>query len=791
MSRLLVPSTVLALALVLARPAAAQQPRDTLRRTRLSDVLVDAERVERPASRTPASVTAVDATRLEATRTRDAAQLVGLVPGLALETARPGFTRLTLRGVNAGGQFGWRQGAATAMYLGDAPVTTRTNFFFASPDLSLGDLARVEVWRGPQGTLFGSSAIGGAVRFVPARPDASRREQALTTELGATGAAGTPNGALRGMTNLPLADGRAALRVAGELRRDAGFVDAIVSDRQALDAARATGRTLRDVNDATRLALRASLAWRPDDAWTIEPVVQWHGLRAGATGDFRLNVYGDARPATIYGRNRAFEGDGRPYEFLDDDLVVGALTVARRIPAGRLVAVTSLQSRRARQRDDAVAANGNWVEAYGLDSLYDVSLEPTANVFGTTIRQVTQELRAELAPAARWRATLGLYASELRQVDTLQYSLEGTPPALLSRYGLAGPVVFEGRDRFRERELALFADGTLALGGGVELGLGVRATRYRQRLVRFANATGFADTAGTLLTLPADASRLTPRASLAWRPREATMLYGAVSDGFRTGGANPPEIPVAGRCPDRASLPARPDQFGPDRVRNWELGAKQRGAGGRLDAALTAFQLDWTDIQAAVSYTCADNTTINWTGNGPRARTRGVEWEGGVVLRPGLVVRTAATWLDARYVRDDTAAGITARTRLGYVPRWTGALGLDWVGLRTRGWLGTPYAGATWRYQGARPDPNWGPVADPATGRDLPAMAVTGARFGVVRGRWDVALVVDNLFDTRPVLEQLPLFATAGLDLGALRAARVREEVVLRPRTVTLVVRVR
>lgn len=767
---------------------AAQTVPDSSAR-RITDVTVSAERVDRPASRLPMSVTALAGTQLERRAVRDLTDLLGTLPGVSQETARGGFNRLVIRGVNAGGQFGWRQGAATAIYLDDAPLATRTNFWFGAPDLDLFDLTRVEVLRGPQGTLFGASAIGGAIRLVANAPDLRERHVRTEVESGFTAGAGTPDAGLRTVVNVPLVRDRLAVRVVGDVRRSAGFIDALITDRQRL-APVATARTLSDFNDNTRLNLRLSLLGRPAEGWEIQPTLHLLQQRGGGIGAVRFNAVSQDGDRTVFGRNAAFDADGRPYESLNDLLALGTVRITRTLGIGRVVATTSFDRRRARQRDDAVAANGNWIESFAIDSAYDATLEPSYNDFGTRTRRVTQELRFDAKGTGRLRGTVGFFFSDLRQTDTLHYSLEGGTPGLLARYELSDPVTFAGRDRFDEQEVALFADGTLALLPSLDLTLGVRGTRYTQSLDRFQASPAFGDVAGNSLVLPADATRLTPRVAVAWRPQARTMVYASASEGFRTGGANPPEIPIAGRCPNRASLPARPAQFAPDRTWNYEVGAKGRSAGGRLLGSVAAYQLDWSDIQTAVTYTCSDNTTINWTGNAARARTRGVELEGAAQLLPSMQVTVAGAYTDAVFNRDAPEASVTAGTPLGYVPRWSGGVTSEWVA--TRSWRGVvPSVAVSWRHMGGRVDPVYGDVTNRTADTNLPAYDVVGLRLGAGRDRWEVALVAQNLFDTRAALEQFPTFAVNGFQAQGVRVGRLREETTLRPRSVGLLLRVR
>jgi len=251
----------LAVLLSLASDRAAAQSAEPAAQ-QLERVTVTATRRETSLLQTPVSVTAVTGAELEASGTRDVIDALGRVPGLSVETARPGYSKFTLRGVNAGGPYGWRQGAATATYLDDIPLTTRTNFWFSAPDLNLYDLERLEGLRGPQGTLFGASALGGAVRAITPAPDTRDFFGRASVEGGKTSGSGGVNGAVRAAVNVPLQADTLGLRISAERARDAGFLDAIKSRTQDVAATAATQpRSRASATTTTSHATRCAWRW--------------------------------------------------------------------------------------------------------------------------------------------------------------------------------------------------------------------------------------------------------------------------------------------------------------------------------------------------------------------------------------------------------------------------------------------------------------------------------------------------------------------------------------------------
>lgn len=762
-----------------ATPAAEQQ---------LQRVTITATKRETALLETPVSVTAVTGAELEASGTRDVIDALGRVPGLSVETARPGYNKFTLRGVNAGGPYGWRQGAATATYLDDIPLTTRTNFWFAAPDLNLYDLERLEVLRGPQGTLFGASAIGGAVRAITPAPDTRDFFGRASVEGGKTSGSGGLNGAVRAAVNVPLQTDTLGLRISAEHARDAGFLDAIKSRTQDVAAAAATQPRIRDYNDLTRDTLRMALAYTPDRTLTLTPALYAQRSRGGGQSNGRLNALGDA---TIFAFNPAFEASGEPYERVSDQITLASLKVEKKLPwfgGSTFTSLTGLQRRTAQQRDDVNAYNGNWVEGYGFDDNYNASLEPNFADFGTRVRQLTQELRLQSEGKGALHFVGGLFYNRLQQDDSILYDFRGSQQALLDANGLTGTVTFDGRDKFRETQTAAYGDVSFAVTPAWKLSAGLRWTRYTQTLDRFSRSPAFGDDAGSGDTLTASATKLTPRLSVSYQPDAGFLAYALVSEGFRTGGGNPADVPIAGRCPNRADLPAKPSQFKPDSAWNFELGVKTALLDNRVNVSAALFQLDWKDIQTAVLYNCSDNTTINWTGNAGRATVRGLELEAAALLGAGWRVTGSAAYTDAKFSEDAPEANITRGVRLPFVPRVTASLGVDWRGAPLLGaWR--PSARVDHRYVSQRLDPNNGPAALGDRGVDLAAYALTNLRFGLGDGRWNVSVFVNNALNKDVALERVAVFVPSGF--VAPQADRLREEYVVRPRTIGLTLETR
>ncbi|MEM6415646.1 MAG: TonB-dependent receptor [Pseudomonadota bacterium] len=771
--------------------AVAQDADSTLRR---DEIVVTANKREQPLSTVAGSVAAITRDQIELIGAQDATAFLGRVAGLSIETSQPGFNRFVIRGVNAGGQFGFRQGSGTALYFDDTPLTTRANFFFASPDINLFDLERVEVLRGPQGTLFGSSAIGGAVRAVPRRPDYTTFSGSLEGEGSYTRDAGDPNYAVRASLNMPIIDDKLALRIVGEQMRNDGFIDAVLITGRDFIKEAETAPRIRDYNDQERTTIRAALGWQANNWLEVTPSVLFQNNRAGGAGDFALNAFGNSDRATIFEFNPAFEADGRDYEFVDDELFIGTIKAEAALDmlgGLSLVSVTSYQDRTASARDDAIAANGGFVAAYGLGSGFD-GVDPFFSEFGTEVQQITQELRVVTTGAQRLQFVGGLYFNQLDQTDTIVYSFEGASQATFDNFGIVTAEAFDGRDEFREDEHAIFANAEYAITDKLKVTAGARLTYYEQVLSRGAAFPAF-DDPGDLNNpsiLRAEETKLTPRAIISYEPRDGLLLYTSAAEGFRTGGGNPPEN-LRGGCPNRTDFPEQPDQFDADSAWSYEIGGKFQSPDGSFSLNATAFRVDWSDIQTAVLFTCSDNSVISFVDNAGDARIEGVELEANLAVSPELTFFTAIGYTNDRFTESVPEAGAVDGEPLGYVPEWTANIGVNYEATRPIFGAWRPYATADYRFVASRDDPNFGQRSDPDFGIDLPAQNILDARVGIRHKSVDVSLFARNLADEDVALQQLGLFAPDAFQPTGFDTRGLRENIVLRPRTIGVSARVK
>ena len=324
-------------------PAAAQK-------VGLEEIVVTATKRETTIQNTPISITAVSGADIEARGMSDFTALAQSIPGVSMKTSGPGQTEFEMRGMAGNGG-----GAATVgFYLDDTPLTgpaTSTNGHVVI-DPNLYDINRVEVLRGPQGTLYGSSSMGGTIKIIPNAPDPTAFDVSAETIFSDTDGAGFNHGE-NAMVNIPLGS-TAALRIVGSQDHEAGWIDRVVIANGSFpletNSLQTRGNVLtapvgadyKDVNDENLTSARVSLLWRPTDQLTVTPSYLYQEIKMGGLSDI------DSDPGT----NAHYQPFDTPEPF-SDRFDLGSLNLKYNFNSFELTSTTSYWSRNQQNAQDA------------------------------------------------------------------------------------------------------------------------------------------------------------------------------------------------------------------------------------------------------------------------------------------------------------------------------------------------------------------------------------------------------------------------------------------------------
>jgi outer membrane receptor protein involved in Fe transport len=634
------------------------------------------------------SVTAVTAQKVEQLQAFNFADYAKFVPGLTLVESAPGQEQLILRGLNSGGD-----ASTVATYIDETPYGSSSglaNGTLLPPDIDAFDMNRVEVDKGPQGTLYGASTLGGLLKFVTNPPDPSH----LAAEAEVTGDEVENQGgwAVKGMLNIPLGSD-AAFRIVGSDVGNPGFIDDAV-------------RHLSNVNNSGEQGVRGSFLWQPTSAVTI---------RLTAIGqDFQEN---DANEEDI----AVNPATGVPLEPITP--LFGSLKNGR-----VLSGFDHIQNRLYNGTVDWDIGWGTLTSSTSYGTYDSQTLADTSALFNSeeaatlVVDKFTEEDRLA-SPAGQRLEWLGgfFYTRETGDLDQRVIDL-GAP------FG-AGTLIESAKLPSTYEEEAGFATVTYHFTPQFDVALGGRYAHNDQTSSTALNVLG------NVLVIHGSSSDSTFTYSVApkWKPNDQTTVYARIASGYQPGGPND----IA--CGAPAAVPRT---FGPDSVVSYEAGVKTDVFQDMLSFDVDAFYVDWYNIQLIADI---DNTGVDI--NGGRARSEGVEAQGVYTPIEGLTFTANGAYTDARLTTNTNfLLGGKAGNRLPFTPDW--AATLDGVYNWSINGDVRAFVGATWSYIGDRVSSFSGTIGQVA----LPSYNTWDLRAGVnVRRNWTVEVFAKNLGDARGI----------------------------------------
>ncbi len=602
-------------AALMAAPALAQAgaTAETAGASILEEIIVTANRRVESVNRVAASVAALDQAALDKQGIRNFTDIVAQTPGLSFappSTFQP--ANIAIRGVRS-----TVGGATTGIYIDDTPIQARNtgpqNAGDALP--TIFDLDRVEVLRGPQGTLFGSGSQGGSVRFISPTPDlndvkAYARAEITSTDSGGIGYEGGV------ATGTPIIEDRLAVRLSASYRHEAGYVDRI-NER--------TGAMVdKDANSSSAHTMKAAALFAPNDVWRITPSVNFQETRAKDSSQFYARLSDRSDQKLISGRTLAQPSKDRFY--------LPALKLEAYLDGMTATSVTSNFTRRQSvildysNLDEGVARlyNTNRVGGPlpGIGVLPLPILLPEAfvaaggaeNVVGNRQDNFTQEIRLQSDGDGPFSWLVGGFFQRAKQVNTIAVNdayYADEFETLLGFRNVNGITRYFRDYHGEDEQLAAFANADYQLGD-LKLSGGIRAASMKFSYEEELNGSftrGRQFTTGKQKESP-----ITPKVSLTWNASDDAMVYASAAKGFRTGGAN---IPITPTPPCLAALSqlgmsSAPQTYDSDTVWNYEVGSKISLFDRAMQVNASAYHIDWSNIQSGVTLSgCPGAFTTN------------------------------------------------------------------------------------------------------------------------------------------------------------------------------------
>jgi outer membrane receptor protein involved in Fe transport len=594
-------------AAILAGPAFAQTQAPARDPSVLDEIVVTATKRSEAVREISGSVSAYDETRLERIGAQSMEGYLTRTPGVVFNQTVPGNSTAILRGVATTTGIAQAQGT-TGYFLNDVPLTDP---FYSGgiPDVDTFDVDNVAVLRGPQGTLFGSASLGGAINYQASKPNAAAREVHLRGTLSDTrhGAGGYSGQA---MVNLPLVSDVLAIRGVFTQRRDSGYIDNL-----------GTGQT--DANRSDLSGGRILAAWTPFEGTSVNYLFldQIQKTRDVGAAEPGLGDYAKSTQIAEPFKYRTTIHNLR----IDQDLGFATLT--------------------------ATATH----HAKTFSGLQDYSglapaFAPVAFAEPGTSKGDTFEVRLASPGGNRFDYIVGFFYDATDESVVNQLIAPSAAPLL----GTA--TLIDATVGIRGRETALFGEGTYRFSDSLRATLGGRF--FRTELNTLTAQGGPLSGGSSLTDGRSKETGLSPKVSVTWEPSSDLLVYGLASKGFRFGGPNialDPTFPI-------------PREFQSDSLINYELGARTSWLDRRLQLDGTLYWVNWDDIQI----TQHSPGGFTYTDNAGKARNRGFEGTATFQATPALVLQGGVTYLDAK-LRSDFGVGaaqVAAGARLPGASRW-------------------------------------------------------------------------------------------------------------------------
>jgi iron complex outermembrane receptor protein len=576
----------------------------------VSELLVTATKRGADPARLAASISVVSRDQLETTGAVDAAGAVHQIAGVIMTNLGSGRDKILLRGLSDG-TFTGRARSTVGTYLDNVPITYNA----PDPALRLTDVEDIEVVRGPQGALYGSGSLSGIYRIVTRKPQLDVASTSLGGLAGWT-ESGAQSWSLEGVTNVPLIEDRAALRLVAYSEVAGGYLDDV-------------NLRLSDVDRTTRDGGRAALRVDLNEAWSVT-----------ASATIQRLVSADTQYRTVnLPRNRRAN---RVRESHRNDFSQAAVTVTGTGDWGQLQSSTALVHHDYDSQYDASAA----LSVFGASTTDLGVFEEAAH-----IDMLVQDMVLTSPDVGPLRWLVGVYGSQ---------SQEQSPSALRVR-GLVGPPqpLYQEARSDRLREVALYGEASYELASGWTASAGARVFRTQLRtssdvVVPFPGQT-------RSFTRREEFHDWSPKFSLQYEFDTGDLVYALASEGYRAGGFNSGGLGAPG--------PAR-QKFAPDRLRNFEVGGKFKLFDRRLDLRTALFYDLWTDIQTDQYLTSG----LAYTANVGDARNLGLEGE--LTWRPlqNLTIQANALFASAKVTRVEPSFAASVAAGLPGAPDVSGGL---------------------------------------------------------------------------------------------------------------------
>jgi iron complex outermembrane recepter protein len=597
------------------------------------EIVVTATRQATSLSKVPMSVAAITPQQMDTQGLRNIKDITRVTPGIALTpaagTAGVAGTNqvISIRGISS-----VVGSPTTGIYVDDTPIQSRPLGSANNAYPQLFDLERVEVLRGPQGTLFGAGAEGGAIRFITPRPGLESFSGYARGELAFTHN-GAPTFELGNAFGGPLIKDRLAFRVSAWYRRDGGYINEINEFTNQV--------TDKSANNHSSYALRGALTWKASDNFSATLSTMYQNEEQDDNSSFYTTVSNPAK--SDFNATRLFPSPSH------DRFVLSNLDLRYSGGSVDIISSTSYFNRKSDLYQDYTHFISSVLFRYPYvfpqGSLESANLEDRQ-------KNWTQEIRIQSQPGARLNWVIGGFYGHSVQTS---YQLNNDPNlnALLATFG-AGPLPLLPGDHALEQTLgatdiqkAGFGQVDYEIIDGLKLTAGVRVAKVD--VAAFREAIGPIAGANASYSAKTSETPVTPKFGMSYQVSDSTLVYATAGKGYRIGGINGPQLSFCDATLAQIGLTSTPGSYKSDSLWSYEVGAKTRLLDGRLSVSASAFDIRWKNIQQLVSIAACKGSFVVNVG---AARSVGFDLALDFRVNSNLRLGGSIGYADARLTQD-------------------------------------------------------------------------------------------------------------------------------------------
>ncbi len=715
----------------------------------IQEIVVTATRRRENARKVPVSIGVISGSEIASHHIEDYEDVTRILPGVSFAAHNgPGQDNISIRGVSS------TVGNPTVgIYLDDVPIITQNGYEGMAQPRFL-DLDRLEVLRGPQGTLYGASSEGGTIRFITNQPDLEHFSGSVSSDVSGTVHAGA-NTDQQIVVNLPVIKDVLGVRVAGELLDDSGWIDS-----KSL-----AGASLKNGTNYDRTGdVHITVKWLPTPTLTVTPSYYYQNLFTGDSPNFFENL-------GLYNQDKEVR------ERISDLMQISSLTLRQQLPFGDLTSVTSYYTRDINRYADGTYFNSTAIAQFFLDPAYpaqqpqnDSTLANVASpvLFTDRFKTWTQEVRLASNQNQRLRWQLGFfYSDQIWSHDDYE-----TAPGFSNNFqqiygfdinqsvlGVPGvanefpnDLVWMVYDHNEITQYAGFGQVDFNITPRLRVSAGDRYVAARETFSEVGGGffdLGGAGTMGTPYKQSATFEAPTPKFSVTYDLTDLSTLYATIAKGFRLGGATTPNTNVS--CVEglnQLGFNNAPSTYGSDQLWSYEAGLKALMLNRTLSVNVAGYYIDWSRIQQTITIPICGGAFNYNVGD---AEAYGGELESryrppGV---PGLTLGLNAGGEHATITSTTNAQTAAVGENVLFVPQWSAAAILDYTHDITPRVLGFLRADYDWT------GPSNGSFQQTDPNFQDPAYSVLNMSIGAeLRGGWTASLYARNLLDNKIIIQR-------------------------------------